>query len=178
MPASAAPADGLGNTLGRLWTTLLETPAPQNPFSGGPAETACWDLDGVLAPLGPAGVTSRTVKRGTKILEAGYAFECSTFDGDSPVGTASEAQLRSCTEAGGVQGEPVVTLDGQPVPLVATHTPLLHVTLPADNLFGEPAGTTGLYVGRGWVAELHPMAPGSHVLVGGGAVSAPERGAI
>ena len=37
--------------------------------------------------------------------------------------------------------------------------------LPADNVFGLPAGTQGLSVAHGWVARLHPLPPGTHTIV-------------
>jgi hypothetical protein len=58
-----------------------------------------------------------------------------------------------------------VTLDGKSVPMTLVETPLLNIVLPADNIFGQPAGTKGLSVGRGWVALLHPLTPGEHTIV-------------
>jgi hypothetical protein len=39
------------------------------------------------------------------------------------------------------------------------------IVLPADNLFGLPAGSRGLSVGHGWVVLLHPLTPGTHTIV-------------
>ena len=66
--AAAGPEKKLGDILGAMWTTVLETPSPQNPFGGGPPESACIDLGGTVAPFGPNGVATCTVKPGTKIL--------------------------------------------------------------------------------------------------------------
>jgi hypothetical protein len=44
-------------------------------------------------------------------------------------------------------------------------TRLLHIVLSENNIFGQPAGTTGLSVGHGWVALLHPLTPGTHTIV-------------
>jgi hypothetical protein len=38
--AGAVPPDQLGQTLGTLWTTVLETPSAQNPFGPGPVDPA------------------------------------------------------------------------------------------------------------------------------------------
>jgi hypothetical protein len=62
---------------------------------------------------------------------------------------------------------PSVTVDGQSVPVKEVETRLMSIVLPADNVFGQPAGTTGLSVGHGWVAHLHPLTPGTHTIVGG-----------
>ena len=58
----------------------------------------------------------------------------------------------------------MVTLDGESVHVTEAETPLLPITLPSDNLFALPAGTTGLSVGHGWVAPLRPLTPGTHTI--------------
>ena len=157
-PASAAPAKKLESNLAALWTTVLETPADQNPFTN-PEASVCWDLGGTVAPFGPSGVDSCTVKSGTKIFVLGSSFECSTFEG------TTEAELRECAQEADVEEAPMVTLDGRSVPIAEAETPLLNIVLPADNLFGLPAGTSGLSVGHGWVALLQPLTPGTHTIV-------------
>jgi hypothetical protein len=159
--AGAVPHNQLGDTLGALWTTILETPSAQNAFgSGGPA-FACWDLGGTVAPFGPGGVDSCTVKPGTRIFVAASSVECSTFEGNG----TTEAQLRACARDGDVDVAPAVTVDGTSVAITEVETRLLHITLPADNIFGQAAGTQGLSVGHGWVALLHPLKPGTHEIV-------------
>jgi hypothetical protein len=163
--AGAAPTKKLGDTLGTLWTTVLETPSPQNPYgSGGPA-SGCWDLGGTVAPLAPSGVESCTVKAGTKIFVAASTFECSTFHGDTPGFEATEAELRTCARQNDVQVAPTVTVDGNFVPVTEVETRLLNIVLPADNIFAQPPGTQGLSVAHGWVALLHPLTPGMHTIV-------------
>ena len=49
--------------------------------------------------------------------------------------------------------------------MTEVETPLLNIVLPADNIFGLPAGTQGLSVGHGWVAVLHPLTPGAHTIL-------------
>lgn len=64
--AGAATTSRLGGTLGNLWTTVLQTPTPQNPFAGG---DTCVVLEGnIVAPFGPSGADSCTVKRGHEDL--------------------------------------------------------------------------------------------------------------
>ena len=159
--ASAVPSKKLGAYLGALWTTVLETPSAQNPFgTGGPA-FACFDLGGTVAPFAPVSVESCTVKPGTKVFIAARSVECSTFEGNG----TTEAELRTCARMGDVEVAPTVTVDGKSVPVAEVETPLLNIVLPADNLFGAPAGTQGLSVGHGWVALLHPLRPGTHTIV-------------
>jgi hypothetical protein len=165
-PASATTTKKLESNLAALWTMVLETPAPQNPFTN-PDASACWDLGGTVAPLAPSGVESCTVKAGTKLFVAGSTFECSTFEGHG----TTEAALRKCAKASDVEVAPTVTLDGKSVTVTEVETPLLNIVLPADNIFELPAGTSGLSVGHGWVALLGPLTPGTHTIVIRGSVS-------
>jgi hypothetical protein len=64
-----------------------------------------------------------------------------------------------------VQDAPTVTVDGKTVPVAEVETPLLNIVLPADNIFGLPAGTQGLSVAHGWVGLLHALTPGTHTIV-------------
>ena len=62
----------------------------------------------------------------------------------------------------------VVKVKEGPVPVKEVETPPMHIVLPADNIFGLPAGTTGLSVGHGWVAHVDPLTPGTHTIAGTG----------
>jgi hypothetical protein len=159
--AGAVPANKLDDELGALWTTVLETPSAQNPFGSGSAAFACLSLDGAVAPFAPGGVSSCTVKSGTKIFVAASSVECSTFEGNG----TTEAQLRACARQGDAHVAPTVTVDGGPVAVSEVETALLDIVLPADNIFGLPAGSQGLSVGHGWVVLLHPLTPGMHTIV-------------
>ena len=160
--ASAAPAKKLDANLAAMWTTVFQTPSAQNPFGTGGDAFACWNLGGgTVAPFGPNGVKSCTVKTGTKIFVAAASFECSTFEGNG----TTEAELRACAEQNDALTASV-TVDGHSVPVREVETPLMNIVLPADNIFGLPAGTTGLSVGHGWVAHLDPLTPGTHTIVG------------
>ena len=159
--ASAVPEKRLDDYLAALWTTVLETPDAQNPFGSGGAAFACLDLGGTVSPFAPGGVESCTVKPGTKIFVAASSFECSTFEGNG----TTEAELRDCAREADVDVAPSVTVDGGAVPVVEVETGLLNIVLPEGNIFGQPAGTTGLSVGHGWVVLLHPLTPGTHTVV-------------
>jgi len=63
-----------------------------------------------------------------------------------------------------VQTAPTVTVDDKSVPVTEAETPLLNITLPADNIFDQDAGTQGLSAGHGWVTLLHPLTPGTHTI--------------
>src|SRR3712207_6452646 len=158
--ASAAPDRKLGDLLGALWETVLETPTPTNPLGGG---DPCVDLDGVVAPFqsGSDPLTC-TVEAETEIFVAAVTVECSTAEAP-PFSGRDEAELRSCARRLDVFTTLTVTLDGEPVALTPVTTPLLRVDLPADNVLGVEA-QSALSVGHGWVALLHPLPPGEHVI--------------
>jgi hypothetical protein len=158
--ALAAPDKKLGATLATLWTSVLETPTAHNSFGTGGHAYDCWDLGGTVAPFHPTGATSCTVKPGTKIFVVGNSVECSTFEGNG----STEAKLRTCARTSSPTRS-TVELDGRPLLMIETETPVLPITLPADNLFGMPAGTQGLSVGHGWVVPVHPLTPGTHTIV-------------
>lgn len=159
--ANAVPEKKLDANLAALWTTVLQTPSAQNPFgSGGPA-FSCLNLGGTVAPFGPSGAESCTVKPGTKIFVAASSVECSTFEGHG----TTEAKLRHCARKMDVKVAPSVTVDGRSLPVIEMETRLLDIVLPENNIFGQPAGTTGLSVGHGWTVLLGPLTPGTHTIV-------------
>lgn len=158
--AGAVPDRKLSGPLGDMWTTILETPVADNPFTGG---DPCIQLGAkIVAPFGGGSEFTCVVKPGTKVFVAAYSAECSTVE-PPPFHGDNEAELRECARANVVGFEPVTAiLDGQPIALTQVQTALLNFVLPPDNIFGLEAGTTGLSVGDGWVALLHPLRPGSH----------------
>jgi hypothetical protein len=165
--AAAVPGKQLGNTLGAMWKKVLETPTPQNPFGGG--GPLCVDLGGVVAPFGASDSITCTVKPGTKVFVAAWSAECSTLEGP-PFFGSNEAELRACARAvnAGVTTTDVV-LDGTRVPVTEVTSGLVRLDLPADNIFGVPAGTGPpelpyLSVADGWVALLGPLTPGTHTI--------------
>ena len=165
-PASATTTTKLESTLAALWTTVLETPSAQNSFGTGGPTFGCWDLGGTVAPFGPEGVESCTIKPGTKIFVVGSSVECSTFERNG----TTEPELRTCASESDVQDQPTVTLDGRSVPLTDVVTPLLDIVHPQTMFSRYQPETGGLSVGHGWVALLHPLPPGTHTLVIGGSV--------
>jgi hypothetical protein len=60
---------------------------------------------------------------------------------------------------------PTVRVDGALVLVTEAETGLLNIVLPADNLFGRPAGTQGQSYGHGWVTLLSPPSLGTHKIV-------------
>ena len=162
--ASAAPTN-LGKTLGNLWTKVLETPTPDNPFGGGGPQ--CVVLGGkIVAPFGGGSLTC-TVKAGTRIFIAAWTTECSTFAGDCGGPGSNEAQLRAAAEAADAGITATVTINGEPVPLSSVETGLLTIHLPQDNIFGSKgAERNGLSVAHGFVYLTDPLTPGTYVIDG------------
>jgi hypothetical protein len=158
--ASGAPERKLGGTLGALWETVLETPTPQNPFTGG---DPCVDLGGIVAPFAALGTTSLTctVNPGTKVFVTGESTECSTVE-SAPFFGGNEADLRACARAADAGFEvPTISIDGKSIAVSEVETGLLILDLPADNIFGVPA-QQAFSVAHGWVTLLHPLTPGTH----------------
>ena len=168
--ASAAPPPVKTDAdLTALWTTVLQTPNPQ-PFSSPPGGSYCWNLGGTVAPFGPtANGGTCTVKPGTKIFVAAHSSECSTFPGDDNPNPGET--LADCAKRHDVSPAPAVTVDNKPVPVSEAVTRTMQITLPADNIFGLPAGTTGQSAGHGWISHLNPLTPGTHTIKGSGSVT-------
>src|SRR5690242_16173419 len=165
---AAAVAPRYDPGLAALWTAVFQTPSAENSFGTGGAAFACWDLgDRTVSPFAPSGVESCTVRPGTRVFVVASSVECSTFEGDG----TTEAELRACAEQSDAASAPSVTVDGRPIPVSGVETPVLNLVLPADNIIGAPAGTTGQSVAHGWVAHLHPLSPGTHTVVGSGIFS-------
>ena len=142
---------------------MLETPTPDNPFTGG---DPCVDLGHIVAPFASTAATC-TVKAGTKVFMTAWSSECSTVEGPPYFGR-NEQELRECARAAD-EGYTLltITVDGQPVPVTEVETGLITADLPVDNIFGVDVNSvpTALSVGHGWVALLNPMTPGTHEIV-------------
>jgi hypothetical protein len=169
-PAQAAnPEKRLSGLLGDLWTQVIETPTPRNPFTGGdfcvrlaePAHVR------IVVPFAPTSTTTVhcTVPSGTMLFISAWSSECSNVEPEPYFGRG-EADLRSCARAADSRiNPPVVTLDGRTVPVQEVETALLKAVLPADNIFDQRPRTRAQSVGHGWVALLRPLPPGTHTII-------------
>jgi hypothetical protein len=163
--ASAAPTS-LGGTLGDLWTTVLETPTPDNPFGGGGPQ--CVVLEGnIVAPFGGGRFTCN-VTAGTRIFIAAWTTECSSFPGDHGSFGTTPDELRACAVAADAGVIATVTINGVSVPLTEVETGLLTIHLPQDNIFGlqGAAERNGQSVAHGFVYLTDPLAPGTYIIEG------------
>jgi hypothetical protein len=160
--ATAASSNQLGSKLGELWTAVLKTPTPDNPFTGG---STCVSLpDGQLAPFGPNGAGPCTVPRGTQIFVAARSQECSTFAGDDCDGTIYSQLLANAKSVDAKYTTHTVAVDGEIVAVTEAVTRLLHIVLPGNNVFGLPGGTAGVSAAHGWVVLLKALPLGTHTI--------------
>jgi hypothetical protein len=160
-PAYTAAQTLLTGDLVQTWKTVFQTPSPQNPFGNGGPSSGCLDLGRTLAPFGPTGVSQCSTNVGTKVFVIASSFECSTIEGN---GTTA-AELTACAKQSDAPSAPAVTVDGVPVVAAESVTGPFTVTLPVDNIFGLPAGTSGTSVAHGWVLLMPPPTPGLHKIV-------------
>ena len=156
-PSSASAFSGsrpLERLLTDLWTEVLETPEPENPFGTG--TDVCWEMgpgDRIVSPFGPSGADACTVERGTPLFVVVSSLECSDVEGNGDTADELAACPRGLDQ---VIVKHELRVDGRRVPVRQVETDAFGFTLPADNLFGVPAGTTGTSVAFGWVVLLPP----------------------
>ena len=90
--AGATPTMTLDVQLGALWTAVLQTPSAENSFGTGGEAFGCWSLDATVAPFGPTGVSSCTVKPGTRMPAPCFAAATAGFgDCEPPMWRSSAA---------------------------------------------------------------------------------------
>jgi hypothetical protein len=120
-----------------------------------------------------SGTTTRscTLPAGTALFILTVANECSDIEPPPFFGT-TEAELRECAASGFDEffsGPVSLTVDGvavQNLRSFRTQTPLFQYTLPVDNLYGFPAGTTATAaINDGMFVMLKPLHPGQHTIV-------------
>ena len=175
-PAARPYGASLGEWQARWFQWFMEIPAPTNPIFDETGELCSVGQAGPVwftAPVAHPGTTTRscTIPAGKSIFVLGIGNECSNIE-PPPFFGATEAELRECAAAGfefafgdatisiAVDGVDVGDLDRY-----RTQTPLFSYTLPADNLFGLPAGTTAsMAISDGNAVIVKPLPPGQHRL--------------
>jgi len=161
----------------RWFKWFIEIPAPTNPLFDETGALCAINQSGPVwftAPVARTGTTTRacTIPVGTSLFILGLGNECSNIE-PPPFFGATEAELRACAAEGFEQfwGDATVsiTVDGIPVPDVdryRTQTPLFSYTLPEDNLYGLPAGSTATKaISDGNAVIVKPLPPGNHRIV-------------
>jgi hypothetical protein len=105
------------------------------------------------------------------VLVFAVGNECSDIE-PPPFFGDNETDLRACAAAGFDEfwpTPPSISVDGLTVASITryrTQTPVFGYTLPEDNLFGAPAGTTATKaISDGIAVMLKPLSPGRHRIV-------------
>lgn len=124
-----------------------------------------------------AGTTGGSVERSCTIPASKAIFfpllntECSTAEDPS---LTTEEALRDCARNNAPDRARIVlkaSVDGQEIPDLVkywTESSLYNYTLPADNIWGAPAGPTQ-EVAAGYYVMLKPLPPGTHIIQFSGA---------
>ena len=124
-----------------------------------------------------AGSTGGRVERSCTIPASKAIFfpllntECSTAEDPS---LTTEEALRDCARNNAPDRARIVlraSVDGQEIPDLVkywTESSLYNYTLPADNIWGAPAGPTQ-EVAAGYYVMLKPLPPGTHIIQFSGA---------
>jgi hypothetical protein len=169
--AAVAPprAHPYGASYGQLagdWTRwAVEMPASSSPFTGtaGCGEHQRGRVFFLPVQFGPGASFVCRVTAGRALLASPMGSICSTAGGD---GTTPE-QLRACARSiFPFVSHVAVSVDGTRVRDARRWrfvSPLLVVTLPADNILGGSAGPTSA-IGGGWFYLIRPLPVGSHLI--------------
>ena len=159
----------------RSFKWIMEIPVPENPALDGTGANCNVGQTGRVwftAPTFELTTTrSCTISADQAVFVFAIGNECSDIE-PPPFFADNEADLRECAATGFDvfwPTPPSVTVDGAAVPDIMrfrTQTPLFSYTLPEDNLFGAPAGTTATQaISDGVAVMLKPFSPGPHRLV-------------
>jgi hypothetical protein len=160
--ASASGSPRPAAALEDLIETVLETPVAENPLAGG---EPCVDLGRIVAPLRPPSIPSitYTVKPGTSVLVTAWASSCSNVEAPPYFGRDERELLQCARDVNSGITKAEITVDGRPVCVREVETDAFSADLPVDNILGVPA-QRALVAAHGWVALVHPLRPGAHVI--------------
>jgi hypothetical protein len=159
------------------WQWALSLSADENPWYD--VDGSCvngafgqrepvWFLTGVHNVSGTA-VRNCTVPAGKTLFFPIINAECSTLE-TPPFNCSNEANCLSCAMSFTI-GDVFATIDGVAVKNLDRYlvqSPLFTFTLPNNNVWGMPAGSTGQSVSSGYYLMLSPLSPGVHVIHFGG----------
>jgi hypothetical protein len=158
-----------GGWSARLWQYVFSIPAPQSPLTGGTGTHCIFKRVGNVAMImGDTAINEPLecqVPAGTMLFFVIVASECSTLE-PPPFYGGNEAELTACAQSF-VPENLQASIDGVEVQNLDQYlftSPLYEFTLPEDNVFGLPAGTTGESVSHGAWLLLAPLNPGMHTI--------------
>jgi hypothetical protein len=158
-----------GEWSARFWQYILTIPASQSPFFGMTGTNCIYEQVGNVAMIiGDTAINEPLecqVPAGTMLFFVLEAGECSTLE-PPPWYGGNEAELTACAQSF-VTENLQASIDGVEVQNLDQYlftSPLYEFTLPEDNIFGLPAGTTGESVSYGAWLMLAPLNPGMHTI--------------
>jgi hypothetical protein len=165
-----------GEWTARWWQWVVSVPEDRNPSADETGENCdegqsgpVWFLAGTFGGLNERNCD---IPAGTAIMFPIMNAECSYAEYPD---LRTESELRSCAVSAneGVT-ELMVTIDGQVIDesqlrSYRVQSPLFTLTLPENNIFGLPAGTTQAVSDGFWIF-LPPLGPGQHEIHFRGAV--------
>jgi len=172
-PSSQVQGRTYGEWSTAVWRYFFETPVSENPIFGAPW-TDCY-LErvgnvGLAVPFTTSGSFTCEMPAGTILYLLVVASECSTVE--PPTVGGSEEELLACAQSY-VPSDLQASIDGVALRNVSDYvvtSPLFEFTLPDDNLFGLPGGTTAQSIAYGTFLMLVPLSPGQHTLWVHGAI--------
>jgi hypothetical protein len=173
-PASTVEGRTIAEWTAEWWQWALSFPEANNPLV---------DTDGTSAALGDMGsvfflagsFNSGPTNRYFAVPSNKYILipVFNAFFAGEVEGTADEQRAKledfilSVTDLH-------ATVNGVSIPNLFSHreiSPVFDLTLAADNIFGEPAGTYSPATSDGYWLMLEPLGPGNHVINFGGAAT-------
>lgn len=167
-PHSHAYGASYGEWAARWWQWALSIPADNHPFLGGDVLQGQTGHVVFLVGIFGGAEISLTIPPGTPLFFPIVNSECSTIEPD-PFHGDNEAELRACAKGfidhtSGLAAE----IDGVAVENLSAYrhqSPVFTIApLPENNIFGLPAGSTGLSVDDGYYLMVHPLSVGEHTI--------------
>jgi hypothetical protein len=182
-PNSGYRGDSYGELAAQWWQTMLSIPIVNGDhplISGGgvlnDSQTLLFLGSPPAADPNVPTMIDITIPSGTALFVPIVNAECSTAEPE-PFHGENETELRACANGHiDATSSLMATLDGVPVTSLQSYrieSPLFEFTLPENNVYNLPAGTTAQAVDAGIYLLVNPLKPGTHTLRVVGTFDAP-----
>lgn len=157
-----------GQWTGKWWQWMLSSPQNVNPLTDQTGKNCGQNQNGpvwfLAGTTGGQATRSCNIPASKSILFPIINSECSYSERPT---LKTESDLAQCAKLQNAATTNLqVTLDGvniQQLDKYRITSPLFNLTIPANNVFGSPVGTTQA-VADGWYVFLHPLTLGKHEL--------------
>jgi hypothetical protein len=172
-----------GEWSAKWWQWILSIPTENNPLNDDNGRNCAVEQSGpvwfLVGTTGGLIERTCTIPSGSAILIPAINGECSYAEYPS---FRSESELRSCAITQMDKATQLkARIDGVDVTDLNTYrfqSPLFNLTLPENNIFGLPAGTTQAVADGFWIL-LEPLTAGNHdIQFGGGLVDVSTTGTV